>query len=721
MRRFLITICAIATSVCAWAGLPDEIVLNEARFHKGEAPEGWMAVDFDDSSWQTMAIPEKWHGEGMYAQYRIKFNVPKGFITKAAYGKYAVLDLAYIDDCDEAYLNGVRIGKNGVMPHDGMAYSAWDMHRVYQIDSNILKEGENLLTVLVWNRRTRGGVYGGPFVVRMANLEDLVSFSFSGDGDATNCRLTLSADQRIKGKLIVEAANTYAKTVTVTTDKPFVYDMAYDGTESTQIKATFTDSATGQKIETVYVPKYCLTPAAPLTPRYNGPAVLGARPGSPIIFRLPFSGKRPMTFKATGLPEGLELDADNGIVSGSLATAGDYEVEFEASNAEGNGKGKVNFMIGNTFALTPPMGWNSWNCWGLDLSQEKVFASALALINSGLADYGYSYINIDDAWQAASRTEDGTLLPNENFPDIKEIGNWLHGRGLRLGIYSSPGDLTCGGYLGSLGYEKKDAETWNEWGVDYIKYDLCGYRSILDTMSYVLPADHIRPYLKMQEYLRQQPRDICYSLCQYGLAEVWKWGDFVGANLWRTTGDITDTWESVTRIGFNLQRKLAPYAGPGHWNDPDMLVVGKVGWGKGLRDSRLTADEQYSHVSLWSLLSAPMLIGCDLASLDRFTLNLLCNNEIIAVNQDSLGAQADLLWEHDGVQVWGKPLSDGSFAAGIFNHGDNIMTVNVADVLAKAGWNSVEACRDLWRQKDCPESVDLPVHGVVMIKFNASK
>ena len=704
-----------------WAGQPDKIVLDQARFHKGEAPEGWMAVDFDDSSWQTMAIPEKWHGEGMYAQYRITFNVPEGFITKAAYDKYAVLDLAYIDDCDEAYLNGVRIGKNGVMPHDGMAYSAWDMHRVYQIDSNILKEGENLLTVLVWNRRTRGGVYGGPFIVRMANLEDLVSFSFSGDGDATNCRLTLSADQRIKGKLTVESAKTYVKTITVTTDKPFVYDMAYDGTESTQIKATFTDSSTGQKIETVYVPKYCLTPAAPLTPRYNGPAVLGARPGSPIIFRLPFSGKRPMTFKATGLPEGLELDADNGIVSGSLATAGDYEVEFEASNAEGNGKGKVNFKIGNTFALTPPMGWNSWNCWGLDLSQEKVFASALALINSGLADYGYSYINIDDAWQAASRDEDGTLRPNDNFPDVKEIGDWLHSRGLRLGIYSSPGDLTCGGYLGSLGYEEKDAQTWNDWGVDYLKYDLCGYRSILDTMSYVLPADHIRPYLRMQEYLRQQPRDICYSLCQYGLAEVWKWGDFVGANLWRTTGDITDTWESVTRIGFNLQRKLAPYAGPGHWNDPDMLVVGKVGWGKGLRDSRLTADEQYSHVSLWSLLSSPLLIGCDLASLDKFTLNLLCNNEIIAVNQDSLGAQADLLWEHDGVQVWGKPLSDGSFAAGIFNHGENIMTVNVADVLAKAGWSSVEACRDLWRQKDCPESVDLPIHGVVMIKFNASK
>ena len=721
MRRLLATICAISISLCTWAEQQDEVVLKEAKFHKGDAPQGWMAYDFDDSSWETIAIPEKWHGEGLYAQYRIKFNVPKGFIAKAAYKQFAVFDLAYIDDCDETYLNGVRIGKEGVMPHDGMAYSAWDCHRVYQVDSKILKEGENILTVLVWNRRTRGGVYGGPFTVRMARLDDLVTLSFSGDGDATDCRLTVTSDLRIKGKLTVESAQKYDKTVTVTTKQPYVYDMPYDGTEPSKIKVTFTDPSTGQKVERVYVPKYCLTPSAPLSPRYNGPAVFGVRPGSPIIFRLPFSGQKPMKYIAEGLPEGLVLDSENGVISGSLSEKGDYEVVWEATNSLGSAKGSMTFKVGNTFALTPPMGWNSWNCWGLDLSQEKVFSSALALINSGLADYGYSYINIDDAWQAAQRTDDGILMPNENFPDVKAIGDWLHNRGLRLGIYSSPGNLTCGGYLGSLGYEEKDAQTWNDWGVDYLKYDLCGYRSILDTMAYVLPADHIRPYLKMQEYLRQQPRDICYSLCQYGLADVWEWGELVGANLWRTTGDITDTWESVTRIGFNLQKKLAPYAGPGHWNDPDMLVVGKVGWGKGLRDSRLTADEQYSHVTLWSLLSAPLLIGCDLATLDKFTINLLCNNEVIAVNQDSLGKQAECLWEYDGIQVWGKPLSDGSFAAGVFNQGDEAVNVNLKEILAKAGWQNIDSCRDLWRQKACPESVSVQAHGVVMVKFNVSR
>ena len=721
MRKLLITIYAIAISLSSWAGQPDEIIFSEARFHKGEAPQGWMTACFDDSLWQTIAIPEKWHGEGEYAQYRIKFNLPKEFVSQAAYRQYAIFDLAYIDDCDEAYLNGKLIGKCGIMPHEGMEHSAWDAHRVYQVDAEDLKAGENMLTVLVWNRRTRGGVYDGPFKLRMANLDDLVTFSFSGDGNADKCRLTVTSDIRLKGKLSVDFGQTYAKSMSLVPGKPFIYDMAYDGSEPMRINVTFTDPRTGQQVQTAYTPKYCLTPSAPIQPRYNGPAVFGARPGSPVIFRLPFSGEKPMTYAASGLPEGLVLDSENGVLTGSVISKGDYEIVWEATNAHGTAKGNMTLKIGETFALTPPMGWNSWNCWGLDLTQEKVFSSALALINSGLADYGYSYINIDDAWQASQRTEDGILMPNDNFPDVKSIGDWLHSRGLRLGIYSSPGDQTCGGYLGSLGYEEKDARTWNEWGVDYLKYDLCGYRSILDTMSYVLPADHIRPYLKMQEYLRQQPRDICYSLCQYGLADVWKWGELVGANLWRTTGDITDTWESVTRIGFRLQRELFPYAGPGHWNDPDMLVVGQVGWGKGLRDSRLTADEQYSHVSLWALLSSPLLIGCDLASIDKFTLNLLCNNEVISVNQDPLGNQAECLWEQEGLQVWGKQLADGSYAAGIFNHGNGPVDVVVSDVLAKAGWMNVGICRDIWRQRDCPESVRVQSHGVVMVKFNANK
>ena len=463
--------------------------------------------------------------------------------------------------------------------------------------------------------------------------------------------------------------------------------------------------------------KYCLTPEAPPQPRYNGPAVLGARPGHPVYFRLPFSGERPMKFKASRLPKGLKLDRVRGVVSGSVAKAGEYSIRWKACNKAGKGEGLMVLKVGDTIALTPPMGWNSWNCWGLEVSQEKVFESAKALISSGLADYGYSYINIDDAWQAAERGEDGVLLPNDRFPDIAALGDWLHYSGLKLGIYSSPGDRTCGGYLGALGFEEKDAATWTSWGVDYLKYDLCGYRSILKEIPDAGKEDHIKPYLVMKDALAGQPRDIVYSICQYGLEDVWTWGEEARGNLWRTTGDLTDKWERVVRIGFVKQRPAVGYSGPGHWNDPDMLVVGKVGWGEGLRDTRLTPDEQYSHVSLWALLAAPLIIGGDLSCIDKFTLNLLCNNEVNAVDQDSLGKQASLLWEDESMQIWGRPLSDGACAAGIFNMGENAVEVGVAEKLAEAGWSGVKACRDLWRQKECPPTVRIPSHGVLLVKF----
>ena len=463
--------------------------------------------------------------------------------------------------------------------------------------------------------------------------------------------------------------------------------------------------------------KYCLTPKAPEKPRYNGPTVLGARPGHPIYFRLPFSGIRPMRFSACHLPKGLKLDRRSGAVTGSIDKAGEYNVTWKASNKAGFTKGKMVIKIGDTIVLTPPMGWNSWNCWGLEVSQEKVQSSASALIESGLADYGYSYINIDDAWQAAERNTDGTLFPNDRFPNIAGLGDWLHDKGLKLGIYSSPGDLTCGKHLGSLGHEQQDADTWNAWGVDYLKYDLCGYRSLLKEMPTVGKAEHMKPYLIMKEALLQQPRDIVYSICQYGLEDVWTWGEEAGGNLWRTTGDLWDKWERVVRIGFFKQRPAVSYSGPGHWNDPDMLVVGKVGWGEGLRDSRLSADEQYSHVSQWALLAAPLMIGGDLSCVDEFTLNLLCNNEVIAVDQDPMGKQASCLWEDETLQVWGRPLSDGTCAAGIFNMGEREIGIDVAKILANAGYNNVSNCRDLWRQQDCPRQMDIPSHGVVLVKF----
>lgn len=303
---------------------------------------------------------------------------------------------------------------------------------------------------------------------------------------------------------------------------------------------------------------------------------------------------------------------------------------------------------------------------------------------------------------------------------MADLGNWLHGEGLKFGIYSSPGDLTCGCYLGSLDHELQDAETYNSWGIDYLKYDWCGYhkKHAVEPDKNVV-SSYIRPYMLMGEYLRRQPRDIFYSLCQYGMADVWKWGAMVDANSWRTTGDITDTWESLYDIGFNRQAGLAPYAAPGHWNDPDMLIVGKVGWSNSLRDSRLTPDEQYTHIALWSLLASDMLIGCDVAQMDEFTVNVLCNNEVLAVNQDIMGAQADRAVLDGDIQIWTRPLSDGTYAIGVFNVGTKDIHVDLAKYFGKLGINKLQSVRDLWRQKDLSTTDTnyfLPSHGVKFIK-----
>ena len=330
-------------------------------------------------------------------------------------------------------------------------------------------------------------------------------------------------------------------------------------------------------------------------------------------------------------------------------------------------------------------------------------------------------MNIDDGWEAPQRNADGTIAVNEKFPSMKQLGDWLHSEGLKFGIYSSPGDLTCGGYLGSIDHELQDAESYNSWGIDYLKYDWCGYgRKHATEPDNRTVASYVRPYLLMERCLRQQPRDIFYSLCQYGMADVWKWGHAVDANSWRTTGDITDTWESLYDIGFCKQPDLYPYAQPGHWNYPDMLIVGKVGWSNNLRDSRLTPDEQYTHISLWTLLASDMLIGCDIAQMDDFTVSLLCNHEVNAVNQDILGKQAQRVVLDGSIQIWARPLSDGSQAVGIFNVGKTDTRVDFKKYFKEMGIRNLQSVRDLWRQQDLSTTnvnYFIPTHGVKYLKI----
>jgi alpha-galactosidase len=474
-------------------------------------------------------------------------------------------------------------------------------------------------------------------------------------------------------------------------------------------------------------PAYILTPKAPETPRINGPKVYGTRPGHDFIYRIPATGDRPMKFSLKGLPKGLALDKSNGIITGKIEVAGRYETVITAKNSKGSTSRKFTIVAGNQIALTPPLGWNSWNCFACAIDQEKVKAATDAMVNSGLADYGWSYINIDDCWMIQSdsddptlggkpRDENGNMKTNKKFPDIKALTDYVHSKGLKIGIYSGPGPRTCAGYTACYQHEEADAKQFADWGFDYLKYDWCDYERIAKDHS--LP-ELKKPYLVMRDALEKSGRDIVYSLCQYGMGDVWRWGAEVGGNCWRTTGDITDNWASVESIGFG-QAGLEYFAGPGHWNDPDMLVVGKVGWGPALHPTNLSPNEQYTHISLWALLAAPLLIGCDMTQLDDFTFSLLTNNEVLDINQDPLGMQAGPILKEEGIEIWARNLEDGSKAVGLFNRGMRSATITLkrSDLNISGDYT----VRDVWKQEDIGPldesySAEVPSHGVKLLKI----
>ncbi len=456
---------------------------------------------------------------------------------------------------------------------------------------------------------------------------------------------------------------------------------------------------------------YLQTPPVSDFPKINGAMISAARPGSPYLFRIPVTGLQPLKIKVCGLPKGLIFDPKTNIISGTVAKAGNYSISIKASNAKGKVSVKHSIVIGNKLALTPPMGWNSWNAWGMEVSEEKVRNAIDAFEKFDLANHGWTYVNIDDGWQADERNADSTLQWNSKFNDMKLLADYAHSKGLKLGIYSSPGAYTCGKKIGSLDFEQVDARTWGDWGIDFLKYDWCSYASIIPENNRI---EYMKPYLQISKELKALPRDIVLSMCQYGLDNVWEWGSQAGGNTWRTTNDIIDTWFSMKTIGFERQNSTYPYAAPGAWNDPDMLVLGKLGWGANLRSSRLTCNEQYTHFTQWAMLSAPLMLGCDLVQLDSFTLNLITNDEVIAINQDVLGKQAYLVYESGDVQVWKKELSSKKIALAIYNFGRE--ETNFELNFQQVGLHSKLHLRDAWTQKNIGKLTDnymvlIPRHG----------
>jgi alpha-galactosidase len=439
-------------------------------------------------------------------------------------------------------------------------------------------------------------------------------------------------------------------------------------------------------------------------PKFNGASIVGNYPNTPLLFPVPASGQRPMRWTAHKLPAGLVIDKSTGIISGNIKKAGTYTLTVKAANAKGKAQQKLTIVIGDKLALTPPMGWNSWNTFASGISEQLIKDMADKMVSSGMRDLGYQYVNLDDFWQMAERGQDGRIQINKDkFPNgIKAVADYVHARGLKLGVYSDAADKTCGGVAGSLGFEEQDAADFASWGVDLLKYDYCRAPNNADTAK-------LR-YTKMYNALRKTGRSIVFSICEWGVRKPWDWAAAAGGSSWRTTGDIYDVWDiqstkdlrGVIQIT-DKNLALAKYAGPGHWNDADMLIVGIYGKGKatsGKPEATGCTDEEYrAHMSLWCLMASPLICGNDLRAMNAFTQSTLLNPEIIAINQDRLGKQATVLRTHKNVQIITKQLDGNTWAVGLFNRGIQPSDVTNFE-FAELGLQSNVQVRDVWSHQN---------------------
>jgi alpha-galactosidase len=371
-------------------------------------------------------------------------------------------------------------------------------------------------------------------------------------------------------------------------------------------------------------------------------------------------------------------------------------------------------------AMTPPMGWNSWNYFAGKVTDKDIRDSADQIVANGMEDAGYVYVNIDDTWEG-TRDATGLLHTNEKFPDMKALADYVHSKGLKIGIYSGPGTKTCGGFAASLGHEEQDAKMYADWGIDYLKYDLCSF--IPDVMMKQEPNDKAaqmrlmhEAYVKMGKALQSTGRPIVFSLCQYGWDASWEWAPALGGNSWRTTGDIQANWNSMYTI-LSQQEGLESYAGPGHWNDPDMLEVG---------NGKLTLAENRTHFSMWAMLSAPLLAGNDLPHMKPAIKDILTNKDVIALDQDKLGKQASRVYSEGEVDVWAKHLAGGAMAIAVLNAGSDRYSTHPFHLsLAKLGLHGTQSGKDLWTGKTVEFTdnmkIELPSHDILLVRIASPK
>jgi alpha-galactosidase len=490
-------------------------------------------------------------------------------------------------------------------------------------------------------------------------------------------------------------------------------------------------------------------------PAIHGPDITGASANKPFSYSVPVTGERPLSFKAEGLPKGLQIDANTGHISGSIEHDGEYKVLLTAENAHGKSEKELDIAIGKGLALTPPMGWNSWNAWRRWVDDKKVRAAADALVTSGLAARGYTYVNVDSCWQGERGGKFNAIQPNCKFPDMQALVDYVHGKGLKFGIYSTPwvepwgctedeasadwdgGALIgCSGgepdpehlpfriqdrkYVGIDKYEPNDIAQWIEWRIDFLKYDWA-------------PTDP-KSLERMSVPLKAAPRDIIMSVCTDANI-TWADAYLKHTEMWRGIPDTEDQWKSVILNGFYMD----DFAGcedwrtkirPGKWNDLDMTALGpQFDTMTTTKPNRLTPDEQITHMALWALYPSPLILSCDLSAVNDFELRLFGNEEVIAVNQDRLGIAATRIRETRirklgsnrlyNSRIQARPLADGSIAIGIFNLSEESDTISILaeDLNIPRGFKA----RNLWERRDMGSydtslEIKVPSHGAQMLR-----
>jgi alpha-galactosidase len=720
------------------------------KFKMGDNLE-YASASFNDSNWDSINIYQAWEAQGYndydgYAWYRISFFLPSSLKDEAIIKDSIQFVLGKLDDTDQTFLNGDLMGENGkTIPfaeckqiNDFRYKEFYYLSRKYKLsvnDPRLKWNQENMLAIRIHDHYLNGGmnsmtapnrVFAGMIDLKDYLIADLIYQPYKLIKENSFSKILVfknTYQKETKGKLLVTIKDDLSGKTVFTSEqqvafKPGMTDsVKYEFTaDQTKLhKAVYEFYPDDSKIKICYsqeVP-YILTPKVSDYPKINNAKVYGERPGKPFVLSILASGTKPIIYGAENLPQGLNIDTLTGMFSGKIDKAGTFTIKLKAKNKLGRVARNLRVIIGDTIQLTPAMGWNSWNVWGNSVMGKHFNEAADLLVSTGLKDHGYVFINIDGGWQPKQRNPNGEINGNEKFGDIQKIGDYVHERGFKFGILSSPGRADCGEFLGSLGHELQDAKTWARWGVDYVKYDWCFYEEVARDHS--IPELQ-KPYILMKKCLDQIDRDIVFGICQYGFGDSWEWAGKIGGNSWRTTGDINDNWQSMSTIGFSQHH--AQYAGPGHFNDPDMMMVGWVGWGD-VRPSQLTVSEQYTHFSLWCLLDAPILLGCDLSKLDDFTYNLLTNDEVIAINQDPLGKQAEMIKKDGDVQIWAKDMEDGSKAVGIFNLGNKNTTYNFD--LSNLKMQDNVLIRNVWMQKNIGEfsknfKTDIYCHGVVLIR-----